>query len=728
MPDKKSKEPEKSAEEKALEERVEVMMNPEIPDPTSAPAIDTKPAAKESAVTSGGAEPRTQIKSAPPLASRLRKQIPVSPAAVPDTPLSIDKLDQITGPVEEPTVATTDAPAAEPRAEAAEPPAETASTTESSVEGDGLENAETDKAVDDIVAQEGDIVLAVEDAAAIRRSGQVKKPSRGWKAKLKAFFTDKRTWIGIVVILVIVFTVPMTRYKVLGLVIKKSVTVTVVDSKTNTPVSNAEVSLGGQSGKTDGSGKAKVRAPVGDDELIIKKQYYRDYQGSHFVGFKAGTPAKIKLVATGRLVPLVVTNKITGQPLKGAEISARGTTAKTDAKGKATIALPAASGTIEASLKLSEFNTAKVKLEITDSLVKANNFELTPAGHVYFLSNLNGTLDVVKSNLDGSDRHVVLEGTGKEDKTTTSLLASRDWRYLVLKAKRDSAQPSLHLIDTATDKITTFDESNAEFTLVGWYGHNFIYDLTRNGISNWQGGRQQLKSYDADNRQLNQLDQNQAEGDASSYAQQSFFNFYIVNGAVTYNTQWYLYSASGVPRDPAGKNDTIRAVQANGQNKKDYQSFPTNTIGYIQATLYEPQGVYYAVYNNDDNKTTYYEYENQSVKAVSGIDQNTFNQGYPTYLLSPSGKQTFWTELRDGKNTLFIGDSEAKKAKQIAGRSEYTPYGWYSEDYTLVSKNSSELYVMPAAGDQSSRPPLKITDYYKPAQTFTGYGYGYGGL
>ena len=35
---------------------------------------------------------------------------------------------------------------------------------------------------------------------------------------------------------------------------------------------------------------------------------------------------------------------------------------------------------------------------------------------------------------------------------------------------------------------------------------------------------------------------------------------------------------------------------------------------------------------------------------------------------------------------------------------------------------------MPASGLGSGQQPVKLTDYYKPAQTYNGYGYGYGGL
>ena len=91
---------------------------------------------------------------------------------------------------------------------------------------------------------------------------------------------------------------------------------------------------------------------------------------------------------------------------------------------------------------------------------------------------------------------------------------------------------------------------------------------------------------------------------------------------------------------------------------------------------------------------------------------------------SPSGDQTFWSVPADGKNTLNVGDKDGNNANKIAALSDYNPYGWYTDDYLLVSKNGSELYIMPASGGT----PLLISNYYKPAQFFRGYGGGYGGL
>jgi hypothetical protein len=588
---------------------------------------------------------------------------------------------------------------------------------------DKFDDQVTDKAVDDIAAKESDALLAAEDAKRARKAKAASQPS--WKDKLRDFFKSRKVWYVVAALVVLILALPMARYKILGLAIKKSVTVTVLDSSTATPVSNADVDLGGNSVKTDANGKAKVRAGVGKHNLHVSKKYYQDLNTPYFVGFKTADKS-VKLTATGRLVPVTVTNKVTGQPLAGAQIKVSGTTAKTDSKGQASIALPTKNNTEKATLSLKGYNDSDIAITVTDKKDKANIFELTPAGQVYFLSNQSGSLDVVKTNLDGTGRKTIFAGTGREDPRTTSLLASRDWRYLVLKSRRDGTLSSLYLIDTASDKVTQFDNSDADFTLVGWYDHNFVYSLTRNNLSYWQAGRQAIKSYDADHLQLNQLDQNQAEGDSSSYAYQSFYSFYILNGVVVYNTDWNKQGVNSSSLDLTGKNDTIRAVQPNGQNKKDYQSFATNDVNYIQSSLYQPQSVYYAVYDSA-GKPTYYQFQNQSVKTAT-ITQDALDQTYPTFLLSPSGKQTLWTELRDGKNTLFTGDDNAGSKKQLVSASDYAPYGWYSDNYILLSKSSSELYIAGPGTLAGGRAPFKITDYYKPAQNYSGYGYGYGGL
>ncbi len=601
---------------------------------------------------------------------------------------------------------------------------EAADTPEEKSADTPVADNKTEAAVDDIVAKEGDTSLAVEDAK--RQHGKtVVSGGSKWqtvKGKLVALAKNRRFQVGVAVVLVLLFVLPFTRYKVLGLVIRESVTVSVVDSKTNTPVSGADVKVGGGNGKTDGNGKVTVKARPGNTTVAVQKQYCKDGSESLFVGLKS-TSASVKLTATGRLVPVSVVNKVTGKPVLNAQIKVLGTTAKTDSKGKATIALPTDKPKQNAKLSLAGYNSVDITIEVTDKAVKTNDFAITPEGQIYFLSNLSGKLDVVKSNLDGSVRKTVLEGTGNEDAPNTSLLASRDWKYLALLSRRDGDKAALYLIDTSNDKTTQFDNGDADFNLVGWSSHRFVYDVTRNNLNIWQSGRQVLKSYDADRQQLNLLDQNAAEGsDTHHYRRQFFGTYSIVDEVVIYPTYWD--ASQNTSND---NNDSIRGVKADGQDKKDYKTFGPNEAAYISAVPYEAQSVYFDVRSADYQNDSFYEFEDGGIKTAS-IDTAKFNDSYPTFLQSPSGKQTFWAEFRDGKNTLFVGDSKGENKKQVAALSDFQTYGWYDDDYTLVSKNGSELYILPAGGLADGQKPLKITDYYKPAVVYRGYGGGYGGL
>jgi hypothetical protein len=695
MADKKPNPPEQPDQDPDLTKRVDDMMAAGDKDSQPAVSPDLNP------------QPREKPTSAPPLDAVYKPDKPKKPPII--IKLADEKSDE-PGPPKEQAAAS----AAEPETETAELPATTP-----------IDDQKTDEAVDDIAAKEGDTALALQDAKAAKQAKAVNGNKSSWKARLKSLLKNKWTWVGVGVVLLIIFALPFTRYRILGLVIKKPVTVTVLDSKTATPVSSAGVELGSATAKTDANGHAHLNAPLGKHTLQISKQYYTSLNTSYFVGFKSPGPVNEKLTATGRLVPITVVNKISGKPLAGAEVKVKGTTAKTNAKGQASVALPTAANNYAAAITLAGYNAAAVNVQVTNQAVKANIFQLTPTGHIYFLSNLSGKLDVVEANLDGTGRKTVLAGTGHEDPSNTTLLASRDWRYLALESSRDGGKPALYLIDTSNNKATEFDNSGADITLIGWYNHNFIYDLNKSTQPLWQTGREVIKSYDADHQQLNQLDQTQAEGSASSYAYQGFSNFYIVNGYVVYSTLWTTFTSDGSAYNTTGKTDSIRAITPTGQNKKDYQTFAVDTTNDIVAQLYKPQEVYFAVYDSNGG-TNYYEYDNQAVKTTS-ISNGTFNASYPTYLISPSGSQTLWTELRDGQNALFVGDSDAGSPKQI-GAGDYKPYGWYGNNYALVSKNSSQLYIMPSGGLSGGRQPLKITDYYKPAQTFPGYGYGYGGL
>lgn len=553
------------------------------------------------------------------------------------------------------------------------------------------------------------------------RFGRIK----GW---LRTYWEKKKVTLPItaVVLLLLLLGLPLTRYPILGTFIKKDYQLSVVDATTKQPVTGATITVAGKSTQTDNHGLASVHTGVGKHGVVVSKKYYKVYNGDVFVGFSDHGPAKLHVVATGRQVPITIVNKITGKPLENAEIKASGSSAKTDKQGKAILVLPTTGLNEQASITLGGYNSASVKVQITDQKVSGNTFSLTPAGKLYFLSNKSGKIDVVKTDLDGANRKTILAGTGSEDTFSTALLASRDWKYLALLSKRSANTPAIYLIDTSSDKVTNIDEGNTSisFTLVGWSGDTFVYQVGRANVQSWQSGGQALKSYDASAGKLYSIDQTQGEGTSSyDYAFTNFGTISILDNELVYVKNWYGSSVDHL----AGKNDSLVSVKPDGSSKKSIKDFlvPAGTqYGYFVSTSqYEPQSVYVQV-PNGNNTNTYYEYEDGKL-SQKDITEDTFNKGYPTYLVSPTGKQTFWSDARDGKNTLFVGSANAGGAKQIASLSEYTPYGWFSDDYLLVTKSGSELYIMPTDG---SKLPFKVTDYYKPQLTFKGYGGGYGGL
>jgi hypothetical protein len=550
------------------------------------------------------------------------------------------------------------------------------------------------------------------------------------RLRLPATLRD-RVLLGIsllALVVVILFTVPYTRYGVLGQIFKRPVAIEVLDSRTHKPVSDALIELGGKKFKTDAKGKVNAaQVPVGGWQLAVNKKYYNLLRTDIMVPlFGQAKLHKLELVAIGNQVTLKITNKITGKPISKAKIAALGTTAITDANGETVIVLPIKRTSEPGTVKLPGYNDLAINIQNTEAPTAANTFAVTPSGKLYFLSKRTGKINVMKSDLDGANASVVLAGTGSEDDTDTVLLATRDWKYLALKAKRDSDRAKLYIINTATDKLDTMDEGKASFVPVGWSGHHFVFTVARDDIPYWQPKQTALKAYDAEKDTLATLDQTEAEGtDTNYYVAQNIANVYLIDNAVVYTKQWNggYYSAPLY----AGKKISIFSIPLSGGSRTPLKDFDAKSSLSIGAALYKPKEPLFQLsdYGANPSSFSFFELDNGKVAAASGITTDTFNKFYPTYIQSPSGKRTFWYEPRDGKNSLFSGDSDGTGSKELASLSEFTPYGWYGDDYVLVSKNKSELYIAPK---DMSTAPLKVADYHKPNFNGNGYGGGYGGF
>ncbi len=558
-----------------------------------------------------------------------------------------------------------------------------------------------------------------------------KTPSKG---RFKAFLASKKGKIIVLVsvaalVVATLFAVPASRYGIAGLVVKKTVHLTVVDTDSQKPVSGATVVLGGKVTTSDRNGKATLNdIAVGEYRLKVSKKYYRDTSLPYTVPLLT-RPGDVQpsLKATGRTVELTVVNSISGVPVAGAQITISGTTALSNDSGIASVILPVKADQQTGTVKKAGYNDAAVAVTVTNSDDQKLNLAFVPSGKLYFLSKRTGVINVNRSNLDGSAPEVIVAGTGQESDYSTVLLATTDWRYLALHTTRDSDKPKIYLIDTSTNKMTVIDEGAANFQLAGWTGHSFVYRADRNTANYWDNKRQALKSFNADTETLTLLDETSGAG--SSYYDAAYENIdsiYVLGKTVLYTKTWSV----NWPVDDASKKSAIMSVATDGTQKARLKEFALNQMSYFEAKLYAPGEVYLRVVARDSSQpNSYYEYEDGKLTATADTnDQKFTNSYYATYLVSPSGKKTLWYEPRDGKNVIFVGDEHGRNGRQV-GSDDYVPFGWHSDDYLLFSKGGSQLFALGVDGTiDATHQPVKITDYHKAQLTFLGYGSGYGGL
>lgn len=535
--------------------------------------------------------------------------------------------------------------------------------------------------------------------------------------------------LAIILMLGVLAAIPYTRYLLAGTVIRQSFSVSVVDAETGKPVSSATVRLAGKQATTDNQGRAVIKTNAGYAKLEVSKKYYEKASQNTLIPLKKqANPHQVKLKAIGRAVPVTVLNKISQKPAGNITIKATNeeTEAKTEGDGKATLVVPADKQEIKISLSGGGFNTFEAILKVTGDEDPANTFQLTPSGKIYFLSNASGKIDLIKSNLDGTDRAVVLPGTGKEDRYNTVLLASRDWTYIALLSKRDGGEyAKLFLIETANgDKMTVMDEGEATFNVYGWSGDRFIYKVNRAKVKSWESKGEALKSYSASAKKITTLAETAAEGDQYNNAYEDIANrVYILGEEIAFIKNWIGSNCNYCSWVGQNNQATFNTVRADASQKKVVKTYNDQ---YVESRTAEFGEVYILFREGDKSKVD--EYHDGKLEGIDQTEAEFYREEYPYYSVSPSSNKTFWSDYRDGKNNLFVGDGNGGNGKEIGRADEYTVYGWFTDDYILLTKKGSEMLIMPAGGLEGGvEKALKISDYYKPNYSANGFGYGYGG-
>ncbi len=578
-----------------------------------------------------------------------------------------------------------------------------------------------------IISKKLDQVKEVETVDIDRVDDLPEPPQKQQPNKLKQmwqkYWSKKKITIPVTVLLlvVVIFLVPYSRYKILGIFIEKSITVSVYDEQNGKPVSEALVEIDGKTAKTDGNGKIKIDSVrVGERQLKITKKYYDDFTTIKLIQVKDQNNFDVRIRANGRQVSVTVKSLISDTPIVGASITAGEVNAITDDNGSVVLVFPPESQKQEVIVKANKHNPKNAQIIVTEEDTDENNIRLTPEGKVYFNSKQSGKLDLVQTNLDGTDRKTIVDGTGKEDDSYTPLLSSRDWRYLALISSRDG-KSKLYVVDTQDNSLNVISEENESVVPIGWKDQYFIYS-SNNGLEIWYPKRERVVSYDAERHQKITLEESRAEGTGLfDYAAEQFTTFGILKNEIVTTKTWSADSYSG--GKILGKKDTINSISPAGTDRKVIKEFDTRVgaNNWFAMQKYKPQILNYRYSHFPVDE--YYEYSNGKLLDAPGLRGNDFAVPFPTYIISPSGTKTFWQEVRDGKNVLFIGDKDANVdgSKMIASMSEFNAAGWFSEDYILLTKSGNELYI---SDTDKVDNPTKISDF-QPITNFTYLGGGY---
>lgn len=363
----------------------------------------------------------------------------------------------------------------------AEPAAQQPSLPEDEDDTTPFDDEQTDEAIDEIVAKEGDDLLAVQDAAVGAGSVQFER-KRSWFAR---FWRSKWTWWVIVLLLLggvgTVAAVPKYRYWTLNTAgVRSSSSVVVIDGKTQLPLKGVTFQIGDHRAKTDGNGKAKLTGlELGPAQLMINQVGFEKVERNIVIGWGSNPLGNVPLSSTGIRYIIDVKDYLSDKPVAGAEATDGQSTAVAAPDGKITLTLDAAL-TADEQVSVSKPGYRTEEVTLTPDPEKAVKVALVPAKKSVFVSKQSGVYDVYKSDLDGKNQELLLRGTGNEN-SNVSLVVSPDGSRAAYVSTRDNKRDSsgfllnsIMLINVENASTTTIAEA-PQLQLTDWIGSRLVF-------------------------------------------------------------------------------------------------------------------------------------------------------------------------------------------------------------------------------------------------------------
>lgn len=582
--------------------------------------------------------------------------------------------------------------AGSPNAKAEEKPAGKPEQTAWQEPASTMEDAETSKAVDDIAKEESSRILAIEDAKAELLSEGTAEIDRGWFNRVKTgisnFWHNKKarnlTLGGFLLIVIIIVAIPSSRYFILNTAgVRSSMSLRVIDDKTDQPLKNVDVSIDNKSAKTDIDGNVKIaKVKLGKQHLSVKKPAFAEAEQNIIIGWGSNPRGDVGLTPVGSRYTFEIKDYVSEKPVKEAEaISGEASATANDAGEIVLVAADQNESEINVQISAPNYRSETITLDVGNK--DAHQISLVPARKHAFVSKRSGKYDLYKIDIDGKNEKLVLSGTGSESEDNTAIMASPNSNtiaYVTTRGEKHNddgfALSSLIIANLDDDKIETIDYSE-RIQLVDFIGNKLVYVKIAQGQSAASLDRHQLISYDINTKEQKVL-----------YKTNYFNDVLSAKGVVYFAPSKYKTDS------PAGL-------------------FSVNPDGSGQTTVYNQEvwNLYRVAYDKIDAAVgeNWYEYD---------ITQNAFNalnsappdQKSRVYADSPDGKKSAWVDQRDGKGVLIIYDTLTGQDNVIQTQSGLVnPISWLDDGHLVyrVDNNSETAdYVIGVDGGT----PKKIRD------------------
>lgn len=559
---------------------------------------------------------------------------------------------------------------------------------------DGIvDDKELESAIDDIVAEESDKVLAAEDGvlAASQAAAKPSKPESKLGSFLRAVWANPKSRWGVLggttVLLLVIALVPNSRYFVLNTArVRSGLELKVIDSSTLQPLKNVTVRAGGAEALTGSDGVAKLTGVrLGRTKLTVEKRAFAAYTRDVTVGWGSNPMGDVQVQAVGTQYTFYVKDFLSGKPIQMAEAASGEGNASSDQDGKIVLTMDTVNqdDAAQLSIQISATDYRTETLNITVNNKEKQDIEMVPSRRPTFITKRSGTYDLYGIDADGKNERRLVGGTSLErddmvivphpTKNVVAYIATRE------NTRNQSGYllSTLYIVNTDSGDIMKIDQSE-QIQIIGWSrGGRLVYVKVAAGASGTDPKRHRLISFNNDDYT-----------DVKELASSNSFNDVIMANDKVYFAPSNMFNESSAPATYVINTDGTEQSQI-----LDREVFAIVRSGYD--TLYLSAG------------PTWFSYKLGATAEESESPSSTTGRIYAD---SPDGKSGVYVDNRDGQGVLISYDKATGKETELYARGGLKlPVYWLNQKYIVFrisdGKETAD-YVLNVEGGE----PRKVTN------------------